>query len=272
MNFAAIDFETADAKRDSACSVGVAIVKDGEIVESFSRLIRPPRKKFSSKNIKIHGITWDMVKDQPDFSGVWTEIIPKFSSLDSLAAHYAPFDKSVVGTCCAASKIKPPRLPFLCSCKAAKAAWPELESHSLPIVCDHLGLTVDHHDAGSDAKASAEILLTAFESGVEIEKIKTPPVSLPSVVPTECKYTNEQEELIREIYLIIFHPRAGGVSAKEFLSIVMMMDKKRESLEIFPLFELSEMADEIMADGLITSEELLEFSKRSSSLLGKCHV
>ena len=32
-NFAAIDFETANNERTSVCSVGVVIVRDGEIVD-----------------------------------------------------------------------------------------------------------------------------------------------------------------------------------------------------------------------------------------------
>ena len=35
-DFAAIDFETANNDRSSVCSVGVVIVRDGEIVDSFS--------------------------------------------------------------------------------------------------------------------------------------------------------------------------------------------------------------------------------------------
>lgn len=34
-NFAAIDFETANEQRTSVCSVGVVIVRDGEITDSF---------------------------------------------------------------------------------------------------------------------------------------------------------------------------------------------------------------------------------------------
>lgn len=40
-NFAAIDFETANNERTSVCSVGVVIVKDGEIVDKFYSLIHP---------------------------------------------------------------------------------------------------------------------------------------------------------------------------------------------------------------------------------------
>ena len=38
-DFAAIDFETANNERTSVCSVGVVIVRDGEIVDSFYSLI-----------------------------------------------------------------------------------------------------------------------------------------------------------------------------------------------------------------------------------------
>ena len=40
-DFAAIDFETANGKRTSVCSVGIVIVKSGRIVNKIYRLIRP---------------------------------------------------------------------------------------------------------------------------------------------------------------------------------------------------------------------------------------
>ena len=40
-NFAAIDFETANGRRSSVCSVGVVIVRDGEVVDSYYSLIKP---------------------------------------------------------------------------------------------------------------------------------------------------------------------------------------------------------------------------------------
>lgn len=40
-DFVAIDFETANGQRSSVCSVGIVIVKDGEMVDSFYALIKP---------------------------------------------------------------------------------------------------------------------------------------------------------------------------------------------------------------------------------------
>ena len=41
MEFVAIDFETANYKRSSICSIGIAIVENGHLVKSFSQLIKP---------------------------------------------------------------------------------------------------------------------------------------------------------------------------------------------------------------------------------------
>ena len=46
-NFAAIDFETANQQRTSVCSVGIVIVRDGEIVDSYYSLIKPEPEYYS---------------------------------------------------------------------------------------------------------------------------------------------------------------------------------------------------------------------------------
>ena len=46
-NFAAIDFETANSARSSVCSVGVVIVRNGKIVDSFYSLIQPEPNYYS---------------------------------------------------------------------------------------------------------------------------------------------------------------------------------------------------------------------------------
>ena len=41
LDFAAIDFETANGCRSSVCSVGVVVVRGGELVDTFYSLIQP---------------------------------------------------------------------------------------------------------------------------------------------------------------------------------------------------------------------------------------
>lgn len=46
-DFAAIDFETANKERSSVCSVGIVIVRNGEITEKLYQLIRPYPNYYS---------------------------------------------------------------------------------------------------------------------------------------------------------------------------------------------------------------------------------
>lgn len=56
-DFAAIDFETANQYRSSVCSVGVVIVRNGEVAEKFYSLIYPrPRP---SENVTLRLIIVD---------------------------------------------------------------------------------------------------------------------------------------------------------------------------------------------------------------------
>ena len=99
MNFVAIDFETADYGRDSACAVGMVRVEDGVIAHREHRLIRPPRPDFVFTY--IHGITWEDVAREPEFGEVWAPLAMMLDGIDFLVAHNAPFDRGVLRACCA---------------------------------------------------------------------------------------------------------------------------------------------------------------------------
>lgn len=158
MNFAAIDFETADYGPDSACAVAVVRVRGGRIVARECRLIRPPRREFVFTY--IHGITWTDVRNQPSFAGVWPDLAPLLEGVDYVAAHNAPFDRNVLHACCADAGLRPPSLPFTCTVRLARDVW-GIYPTKLPDVCRHLGIPLRHHDAASDAEACARIVIAA---------------------------------------------------------------------------------------------------------------
>ena len=53
LNFAAIDFETANNERTSVCSVGVVVVRNGELVDSFYSLIQPEPNYYLYWNTRV---------------------------------------------------------------------------------------------------------------------------------------------------------------------------------------------------------------------------
>jgi len=56
-DFIAIDFETANQHPSSVCSVGVVMVRDGQMVDSFYSLIQPEPNYYSYFCQRVHGIT-----------------------------------------------------------------------------------------------------------------------------------------------------------------------------------------------------------------------
>ena len=92
-NFAAIDFETANKERTSVCSVGVVIVREGEIVDSFYSLIKPEPNYYCYWNTKVHGLTQEDTDNAPVFPDVWAQIEEKIKELP-LVAHNKGFDEN----------------------------------------------------------------------------------------------------------------------------------------------------------------------------------
>lgn len=166
--FTAFDFETANTQNHSACQLGVAVVENGRIVLEKSWLIKPPTKVFSSSY--LHGITYSTIKDQPTFGELWLEIKPFFER-QIIAAHNAEFDIGVLTATLAYYGLFMPEFHVIDSLAVARSAWPALINHKLSTVAAHLNIALTHHDAASDAKACAEIILQAGQQHVEINRI-----------------------------------------------------------------------------------------------------
>ena len=168
VRFAALDFETADYGRDSACALSIVIVEQDAIVETWTHLIRPPRREFFFSY--LHGIVWEHVKDKPSFGDLWGAIAGKLAGVRFVAAHNASFDRSVMRKCCEVAAIRPIEVPFVCTVKAARAIW-GFHPTTLADVCRELRIPLRHHDAESDAQACARILLAARERGHEYDRL-----------------------------------------------------------------------------------------------------
>ena len=158
MNFVAIDFETANYERDSACAIGLVKVVGGEIVDKAVHLIKPPTREFVFTY--IHGLTWNDVAKSADFGKLWPTLEPLLEGAEFLAAHNAAFDKGVLHGCCASYGIPVPSLPFRCTVQMARRAW-NIRPTKLSDVCRKLRIALNHHEALSDAMACAQIVLAA---------------------------------------------------------------------------------------------------------------
>jgi DNA polymerase-3 subunit epsilon len=179
----ALDFETAGNNPASACALGVARVEGDHIADAFYSLIRPPReyalpagedvdeRVAELKYTWVHGLRWADVRDAPDFAHVWQAARDIMDGARCFVAHNAAFDRGVLRACCAAAGLPGPTMPWLCTLKGVRKAL-KLPSHRLDAVCAHLGIELEHHHAGSDALAAANVLLRLRGMGMDDATIR----------------------------------------------------------------------------------------------------
>ena len=167
--YVAFDFETSGYAAHSACAVGLCRIEDGVVTDSFYSLIRPPSSRVLFTH--VHGLTWPMLKDAPTFTELWPQLVAFMEGSHALLAHNAGFDRRVLHASCQALELVQPQLPFLCTLKGARRSLP-LASRALDSVCGYFGIPLDHHHAGSDARACAEIYLRLRGLGVTDGQMK----------------------------------------------------------------------------------------------------
>jgi DNA polymerase-3 subunit epsilon len=181
LTFTAIDFETANGKRTSACAVGLVRVERGVIVEEKSFLLKPRPNYFFSSFIDIHHITPDMVADAPCFGEIWSEIRPMIEEVDLLVAHNASFDMSVLKACIELDEISAKLPTSACTVRLSKRLLPYLPNHKLNTVCAHYGIELNHHEALSDARGCAKIM-------IELEKLDREAIISKKIASSACRF------------------------------------------------------------------------------------
>ncbi len=157
MNFVAIDFETANNIRSSICSVGLAFVEKGKLVGSEHIYVKPEPNHYDPYNTYLHGISDKHTRNKPTFKEHWKELKKHFHN-QTLVAHNASFDFSVLRFTLEHSKLQYPDSDYHCTYRLAQASLP-IASHRLNDVSGHFKIKLKHHNAESDAKAAALIAL-----------------------------------------------------------------------------------------------------------------
>ncbi len=157
-DFVAIDFETANGKRSSVCSVGIAVVRDGEIVDSFYSLIRPTPNYYTEWTTEIHGLTRIDTDNAPRFPEVWAQIEERIAGLP-LVAHNRAFDENCLRAVFAEYDMEYPEYEFHCTLLASRRVFNgQLPNHQLHTVAEACGYCLEnHHHALADAEACAAI-------------------------------------------------------------------------------------------------------------------
>ena len=165
MRYVAFDVETPNRYNNRMSAIGIAVVEDGRIVDSFFSLV-DPEQPFDWFNTQLTGIDSEAVAGAPTFDRLWTRIEPILSS-GLLVAHNAAFDMGVLKKCLRGYGIEwRTEVPGLCTVRMGRRLLPGI-SHRLGDLCAYYGIRLNHHQADSDSLACAQILIRYLESGAD---------------------------------------------------------------------------------------------------------
>ena len=190
-DFIAIDFETANKQPSSVCSVGVVMVRNGQLADSFYSLIQPEPNYYNYWCQRVHGLSQCDTDDAPVFSKVWQQLeekiadvflrldgskrpeVERFSdqqTIDDLryqiasipfVAHNARFDEGCLKAVFKVYQMDYPDYRFYDTLTAARRQFGHsLPNHQLHTVAAACGYDLqNHHHALADAEACAAIAL-----------------------------------------------------------------------------------------------------------------
>ncbi len=170
----AFDTETSGAYPIESEIIELGAVKwlNGEIIGKFQTLLKPS-KSLLADNIRIHGITNEMVADAP----LMQDQILKFCEFidgSLLLAHHAPFDLGFVTLDIEKQNLIFPKNIHLCSSLLSRALLPTT-NHKLQTLVKELALTGgEAHRAYDDAFACMQVFLKCVEKlepSVTIERL-----------------------------------------------------------------------------------------------------
>lgn len=177
-DFIAIDFETANQHPSSVCSVGVVMVRQGRVADSFYSLIRPEPDYYNYWCQRVHGLGRTDTDGAPVFPYVWDQLSERLVDVffsDQLAfddrkdliasipfvAHNARFDEGCLKAVFKVYQMDYPDYRFFDTLGAARRHFGHtLPNHQLQTVAAACGYDLrQHHHALADAEACAAIAL-----------------------------------------------------------------------------------------------------------------
>lgn len=163
--FIAIDFETANSAYYSACSLGIVVVTDREIVKTEQFMIQPPDNIYNASNVSIHHIVPDDTKNADTFPAVWEKIKHYFDGTYYIVAHNAIFDMSVLKASLNYYNLDIPDFEYFCSIQASKPIEAGSFGRSLEARCEYYKVALDdHHDSLCDAIACAQLVICGLNN------------------------------------------------------------------------------------------------------------
>ncbi len=175
--YVVFDLETTGfnaAGGDSIIEIGAVKLKDGEIIDKFDKLIKPP-KPITERITSVTSITNEMVADCPNEELAVKEFL-KWAGDDVMVAHNAKFDTSFIEMCYKKYNLGEYKNTVIDTLALSRILDQEASRHGLSAITKRYGVEFDeesHHRGDYDALATALVFHKMMKKleGINILKI-----------------------------------------------------------------------------------------------------
>lgn len=175
-DYCVIDIETTGllAKYDEIIELGAIKIRNNEIVDSFSQLIKP-EAQISDFIYELTGISNEMVKDKKSIKYVLPDFL-NFIGSDIVVGHnIAVFDTNFIYDACIEFSCKKFSNDFIDTLKFSRRIYPEFHCHTMNYLIEKLNIPCDNqHRAYDDCHSSYELYKKlkyhALKNNIDISK------------------------------------------------------------------------------------------------------
>ncbi len=158
LEYVVFDLETTGfnaASGDSIIEIGAVKLKNGEIIDKFDMLVKPP-KPISERITSVTSITNEMVEDCPNEETAVKEFINWFGDLP-MVAHNAKFDTSFIEMCYKKYNLGEFKNIVIDTLALSRVLDTDASRHGLSAITKRYGVEFDeesHHRGDYDALAT----------------------------------------------------------------------------------------------------------------------
>lgn len=152
-DYSVLDTETTglSAYYDEIIEIGILKIRNNEIVDRYSQLIKP-ESPIDSFITSLTGITNEMVEGMPTINDVKNETLT-FIGEDIIVGHNTSFDMRFLSE----GFKQPVNNYYMDTMQFARKVYPELKHHRLSDLVEYLGLHNNEHRAIADCIATKEL-------------------------------------------------------------------------------------------------------------------
>ncbi|MBS4457019.1 exonuclease domain-containing protein [Tuanshanicoccus lijuaniae] len=223
-DYCVLDTETTGLSSyyDEVIEIGILKIRNNEIVERYSQLIKP-KYEIDSFITCLTGITNDMVKDMPSIDSVMQDVL-SFIGDDVIIGHNTSFDIRFLN----AGFNTELHNKYMDTMQFARKLFPELKHHRLSDLTTYLGLSNNEHRSIADCIATKElydsIKDTMNKRGVEIKDLWVKSVhggkgiDIKSIQPTEIEIDEDNFFYNRHV---VFTGKLEKMIRKDAMQIVV---------------------------------------------------